>query len=231
MAKTFDVDEKNVYSVPQMDYHLDLSIRPVGYPDVLVNDPELALKNLEELARDPAMGTNNHDFDYLKELYDETKECAERLYKKYGNNTDDVVNYLKAQGFNPIRVGAVYGAGFYKDPFFQLVKGFYEPEGNGDTDGCKINFINAIVNKRPDGSLSYITNGTTGSNVDKLLEKKFEEQLKEKVPTEVAKVHFVYGSKTDPYMEELPSIASGLRTHNAGIHCHVAEEPDFNVVA
>jgi len=212
-VKAFRIESENVYVVPQTNYHLDTFIRPVGYPYVLVNDPEFALKNLEELAgelsQDPLR--SEADFQYLLRLHESTKREAKRLREKYGNSADDVVKYLEAQDFKPIRIGAVYG------------------EGKGETNCCDINFINAFVHKRPDGQLAYITNGTTQNNVDRRLEEMFKKQLGEKAPCGVAKVHFVRGAHNFDN-SGLNSISHYLINAGAGIHCEGIEEPDFDAL-
>ena len=219
-AATFGVEDKNVYVVPQMNVHLDLFMRPMGYPNILVNDPEYALKNLNdlgvELSKDPA--TIEADFQYLRELYESTERYTKRLHKKFGNTANDVVNSLKSQGFNPIRIGAVYGEGFYEE----LI------------NGCQINFLNGIAHKRPDGQLSYITNGTMRNDVDKRLEELFEKQLNEKIPGGMAKVHFVYGKLDNiqhPHHKTWNSVSFDLMNSGGGVHCQVVEEPDFDVWA
>lgn len=37
--------KENIYFISQEDYHLDLSIRPIGNPYVLINNPQMVLEN------------------------------------------------------------------------------------------------------------------------------------------------------------------------------------------
>jgi len=204
-AEALGVAPRNVYVVPQPNYHLDTFMRPVGYPYILINDPEYAIKNLEELKKDPSLNTG-----YLDSLIKSTRRQADELYKRYGVSADDAASYLEEQGFKPIRIGAVYG------------------QGKQGADGSRINFINAIVNKRDDG-LGYITNGTSGSNkVEIALEKLFEKQLKEKAPDSVRKVYFLRGM---PMMDSGEDSMLDCLTNGAGVHCLVNEEPIFNAWA
>lgn len=48
IANDFNISEENVFFIKNMDYHLDVDIRPLNYPYVLVQDDQLMEKTLEE---------------------------------------------------------------------------------------------------------------------------------------------------------------------------------------
>lgn len=83
ISKLYGVKEENIFLIDQQDYHLDLSIRPIGYPYVLINEPQPTSKNKK--------ANNAHNFQLL-------------AYKK-------ALQQLKNAGFHPISIKGVYGYG------------------------------------------------------------------------------------------------------------------------
>jgi uncharacterized protein YqgQ len=111
----------------------------------------------------------------------------------------EIAKKLKEQGFKPILIGGNY----YQD----------------------VNFMNAIVHKRNDGKLVYITN--SAENLGKFedeFQKMFKQELREKVPN-IAKIDFILGKEARVQKEN--SIQTFLQL-GGGIHCLTAEEPDFD---
>ena len=41
IAQEYGIKEENIIPIPQQNYHLDMFMRPIGYPFVLVDSPEL----------------------------------------------------------------------------------------------------------------------------------------------------------------------------------------------
>jgi|GEM_PF-5026917 len=82
------------------------------------------------------------------------------------------------------------------------------------------NYINAIVHQKPDGSLIYITN-----SCDPCLDERFKNCLQEKVPS-IKQVYFISGKICSNGQS---FIKRGLEIERGGIHCMVAELPDFNL--
>ena len=119
---------------------------------------------------------------------------------KYASHTK-TVEALKKAGFIPIEIAGVYSRG--------------------------INFMNAIVNSHPDGTISYITNSTSCKNpfISKLQEE-FEADLRKKVPN-IDKVYFVSGQK-NIQTENLNYMMYNLNKRGGGLHCMTLEEVDFN---
>lgn len=98
IAKAYGIDEKNVYVLPQQDFHLDMFLRPVGYPYVLVNDPALVIENLKKL---------DDGSDEVRNLID----YHENYSKQKPKDCDETVRYLERYGFKPIRIAGEYSGG------------------------------------------------------------------------------------------------------------------------
>ncbi len=194
IAKCYDVKEENIHQIPTPDFHIDLGIRPIGYPDILVNDPEIAEKNLEKL------NDGSKEFEEFKSSFKAYQEGAKITYA----SADAICDALKKIGFNPIRVGGVYYNG--------------------------VNFMNAIVNKHPDGTMGYITNSSECNNhIYTKLQKVFEDEIREKAP-QITDFYYVQGIRKSPYRPPTGKnhMIDSLKYYHGGIHCMSLEEPDFD---
>ena len=155
---------------------------------------------------------NSPEFDEYKKQYEKFKK---NLSEKYmGINT--VCNALQARGFIPVKIAGVYG-----------------PE---------INFMNAIINKHSDGTISYITNSSDTGNNDfyKKIQDRFEKDLREKV-SNLSETYFVKGNEAQYQGKrfygigienqrpnpKLNNMMATLKYQGGGIHCMSLEEPDF----
>ena len=195
VAREYGIEEKNIFTIPQQYYHLDMFMRPIGYPYVLVDSPELVKNKISKMP-------------FLKSPYEHTTlrdnfNTYERKRNAIGYaSSKETVKALKEVGFIPIEVAGVFGNG--------------------------INFMNAIVNKHPDGSISYITNSTScESPFLSEIEKEFEKELREKVPN-IKDVYFVKGR--DAKTLSAPNYMMGnIQHHGGGIHCMSLEEPNFEM--
>ncbi|MBQ3642351.1 hypothetical protein II906_10585 [bacterium] len=205
ISQLCNVPEENILLIPKPNFHLDMGIRPIGFPDVLVNDPELAEKALKKL------DDGSQEYKNLKKMFDKDKKETCEQYA----SCDEICSALESRGFNPIRVAGV----------------FY--------DG--INFMNAVVNKHPDGKISYITNSSKCKNhIYNQLQDNFEAELKEKVPS-LDKAYFVTGNEncifnlfySQRYDGDLVNannsnfMINNLRYFKGGFHCMTLEEPNF----
>lgn len=194
ISELYGVKKENIHFIPLQDYHLDLSIRPVGYPYVLVNNPKEAHKNETKIKG-------------LKQAGKPVPYKADFKYDSYKKT----VEILEKAGFIPIPIGGVYDDG--------------------------INFINAVVNLHPDGTISYITNSSKSKNprdakyqrlFEKDLRRKLSEALKndENAP-KLQNVYFIEGELYDFGNEMTDNLLEG----SGGIHCMTLEEPDFELWA
>ena len=192
IAKTYDVKIKNIYAIPQQNYHLDMFLRPIGYPFVLVDNPSLVKKKLSNMEFD---GTNS-DLLVLQRDFNEWEQNRQRDFASHKK----VMQAVKKAGFIPIEIAGVYG-------------------GN-------INFMNAIVNKRPSGAISYITNSSVcESPFISKIEEEFKADLMQKVPY-CNRVYFVSG----PIEENGKNyLMYQLGTFGGGLHCMTSEEPNFDI--
>ncbi len=189
LSKLYGISKKNIFRISQPNFHLDMAIRPIGYPYILVNDPELALENSKK----------------IEGLEEKTKKYYDNFNKHHPHNNrpyadvEKTIKELEAAGFKPIRIAGVY---------------------TGD-----INYMNALVSKREDGTMAYITNSTKGSNLYKT-DDMFKEDLTKKVPN-IDKVYFISGGKSNVYQNRNEMMIN-LGTRYGGIHCMTLEEPDFD---
>ena len=89
-ADALHVDVKNLHVISQPSFHIDVVVRPLTYPYVLVGDPNLTAK----LARE------GHNEEQCKSFNKRLFTSKENLYA----TTDDTVKELENQGFKAIRV-------------------------------------------------------------------------------------------------------------------------------
>ncbi len=191
----YKIKKENILKIPQPNFHLDMALRPIGYPYILVNDFELSKKYIDDLYE------NNADYKTLRENFYNNKRITEYNYSAITNNK--LIETLLSYGFEPIRIAGVF-------------------------DGSS-NFINAIVNKHADNTISYITNSTKSKNpYYSALEEIFEKELKSKVQN-IKDVYFIKGLDStckSQYKNQMMYFLSHLE---GGIHCMCMEEPDFEV--
>lgn len=210
-SRAYGIDEKNIFQIPKQNFHIDMFMRPIGYPYILVNDFSLVDETLDEVYSnllcdsgfDDDTDTDNEiaEFEQYKQYYEEFKNSLKS--RDYYCDTDTICKILENHGFKPIKVAGVYGD--------------------------EINFMNAIVNKHQDGTMSYITNSSDcpAARFYSDIQRKFEMQLK-KEGLNISNVYFVQGnSKQTSYNYMMDT----LLNENGGIHCMCLEEPDFEAWA
>lgn len=195
ISEDFDVKKENIFVVPQQIFHIDMFLRPIGYPYILVNTEEKA----KELVADN-LGYSEKESDirlYTRLYYDQLRKDNK------GIKTKSVINSLKEQGFIPIEIGGIFGM-----------------------DGMA-NFMNAIVNKHEDGTITYITNSSECEREDYVeLQKRFDKQLRENVPN-LRDTHYIYAGRAG----QINLMMESLMENSGGLHCMVCEEPNFEVWA
>ena len=97
ITKTYDVKPENITILNQPNYHLDMTIRPIGYPYVLVYDPKLVAQNLKR-----------YRSKIPKEVYEENTYFCPNVHSRVYASCDNTVETLKDAGFIPIRIAGVY---------------------------------------------------------------------------------------------------------------------------
>ena len=119
---------EKVIPIPQMDYHIDLFLRPLNNGKVLLADDEITYQLLKE----------------------NSSQLAEPFRQVIGMNrlpqADEVAEVLNKNGYEVVRVpGRIYAPGKMHNSDEYYLKHY-----------C--NYMNANVIQNPDGDLVYITN-------------------------------------------------------------------------
>ena len=207
--------------LPQMDYHLDLFIRPLDKKRVLVADDRKTL----DVLKDGFQKLHN----FILTLPAEERTKYRNAYTTFGSkilnfqkiinsnqlpNAEEISNDLRRAGYKPISVpGRIY----------QILEG-------ADNEQCLqhfCNYINANVFKNKKNEIIYITNK---SNIDSMLglteelseqigfsfEKSFIDSISKYVKPN--KVYFIKGDDNFVANEM-------LTTYQGGIHCTCTEIP------
>lgn len=102
VAENLEVKPENLYAISQPDFHIDLAIRPLAYPYILVGDFNL----MNDLVR------NKEQKKALDKL-----NSKNRLKDKYYASSDSTIEELKAFGFVPIKVPGIAGKKLKFDGF------------------------------------------------------------------------------------------------------------------
>lgn len=219
MQELYNIDKITV--LPQMDFHLDLFIRPLDNKKILLTDDKLSLeilkkgynKFLEFVSNLPQKERK----DYLVQDRSFQNLIRDFEYFQKGNinnaKTEDVEKVLKEKGFEVIKVpGRIYETGDYHKADFLY-------------HFC--NYMNANVIKNKDGKLVYITNKSSVDDMLKLTPElaekigfSFENEFINSISDYVDKdhVYFINGEK-DFIKEKL------LHGYGGGIHCVCTEVP------
>lgn len=118
IIENLGIENRNLHIISQPDFHIDLGIRPLNYPYVLVGDTKLTI----DLAKKEKL--NKGQIEYLKErnglriLYDLGASFA---------SPDKLVRELKDRGFKTIKV-----PGLIADNNLNFMNAIVHQEPNGD---------------------------------------------------------------------------------------------------
>lgn len=217
---------EKIHILPQMDYHLDLFIRPLDNKKILVADDNLTLEVLEKgkynffefmsrknLKNNPIAQTILFNFEHIIDSF------KHEINENDLPQTNIIAQKVLKAGYEAIKVpGRIYQTCLFEE------KG-KKPQTFLSHD-C--NYMNANVLKNKDGDLVYITNK---SNIDKQLmidssitrdfnfslEKEFAKSIEQYVKPE--KVYFIDGE--DNYVSQ-----TMLKKMQGGIHCTCSEIPE-----
>lgn len=221
--KTFEPEDiESMYHVnkvtvlPQMDFHIDLFIRPLDTKRILIADDNLTLKILQNI------------YNKLNENPKENKSAIKKtkyVMEKFKQNVkmselpqiEETVKILKEAGYKPIRVpGRIYNVDTICSSTGEKLPQHY----------C--NYMNANVLKNKNGNLVYITNK---SDIDmrlgltpKIIQQtgcSFEKAFVNSINPYIGKNHIYFVSGKDNFMSKL------LMEYQGGIHCVCSEVP-FN---
>lgn len=220
LKKLYGVSD--VHVIPQADFHLDMFIRPLNNKKILVADDKLIIKEIQKgLSNIKKYTMTQICTDKEIQELDTVKNKIEAFLKNFktdiknGQNptADEISKSLQESGFEPVRVP---GRFYYKIPNRKRDDFIYY-----------LNYMNALVHEKLDGTLTYITNkselnekcGITeeiSRKIDFDFEKIFVKSLAPLVKKE--DIHFISG--TNNYMAQI------LEQEGGGIHCLCNEIPD-----
>ncbi len=198
-----DLGITDVHFVRQPDFHIDMEIRPLKYPYLLVNDPNCSKNVLEKAMQNAKTQKEKKD---IQALLDQTLQHEKEKSEKYTPKAE-VIKELEDQGFKIIKVPGTYG-------------------------DASTNFMNAIIHQRPNGDLVYITNKSSyGENKSINLNKLYQDEIQKQVP-EIKQFYFVGDLPNSPLIpdkskEDINFISSLLKYESGGTHCITEEHPDF----
>ncbi len=105
ICQVFDLKQENLIILPEMEEHLDLVIRPLNYPYVLVNSDD----KIDDLFYEAGEKFED-DFFTLYMAISENKNRVLDARKHY-SSTKEMVKALKEHGFKPIELPMSYARG------------------------------------------------------------------------------------------------------------------------
>ena len=217
---------ENVIFIPQMDYHIDMFMRPLDKGRILLTDDKLTQQML-------AKGFEKIDKTRIQLQKENKKQEALALKTPFiltGSYALELENIIKSNNFAQTdEVEKVLQNAGYE---FILVPGrLYETRQSDLKNGVFLiqlfNFMNANVLPNKNGELVYITNK---SNIDEevfritpeiekqtgfSVEKSFIESLKPYIKEE--NIYFVSGDNN--------TMSENLQIYQGGIHCMCTEVP------
>lgn len=211
---------KNMYSadriipLPQMDYHLDLFIRPLKNKTILLTDDILSLDALEK-GLEEIKSLDNINKKIIQHLTNNINLFKDSIRLNRRPQTGRIERILADNEYNVIRVpGRVYQTNDINNREVFL------------THYC--NYMNANVLRNKDGEIVYITNN---SDIDRqfgipnsLLKKinySFEKEFYNSISPFVKKEHFYTIKGTKNFVAE-----QMLTDFQGGIHCVCTEIPE-----
>lgn len=216
----FNVDKVTV--LPQMDYHIDLFIRPLDDKKILVADDDLTIKVLKDgLGK---LEEYQKNLPYQKrEIYNPNKQRLKRIINRMEESilfnslpqTDEIVSILEENGYKTIRVpGRIYNLEQIPSEEPSLIH------------DC--NYMNANVLKKDNGELVYITNWSDidstkiglPDEIQKHIGFNFQDAFIDSISQYVKPKHIYFIKGKDDYVTKtmLPELGGG-------IHCICAEIP------
>lgn len=216
---------KEIHFIPQMDFHLDLFIRPLDKKRVLVCDDDLTMDVLtrgKEKIKNYITKNRKGIFKQIKlnRLENNLNEKISAFEKAQFENpfknvsTNKVCEVLENLGFTTIRVPGRYYS--VKQLICDDISLFHE-----------VNYMNSIVHKSKEGKLYYITNKSLIDenlkltpdlieDLDFSFEKEFIKSLSGLISDK--NIYFMRG-KND-------FIPKKLLQSRGGIHCFASEVPE-----
>lgn len=132
MAGDVGIDPERLVFVDQPEFHIDMSMRPLGPGEVMVHHPQASLDLINEALSDPQLRS------WERQELLEMRSYAQYELQQLGPMYDDLIDQLEDQGL--------------------LVE---EAPGHFQSNSRQANFMNAIPGKTADGTNNYIVIGSS----------------------------------------------------------------------
>lgn len=104
ISKDFGIKKENIFPVPQSDFHIDMTLRPLNYPYILVGDEEMLIDILNK-----SKAADNINF--RKSIYKMSEQRQNYQSSERYKSTQEVIGALEMQGFQTICVPGLLGKG------------------------------------------------------------------------------------------------------------------------
>ncbi len=205
-----------IFEVPQADFHIDLFLRPLKDKKILVTDDNMTLKILSEALNNLKKSKIPDKKELIQKLIHRIKNMYDCIDRNPFSNMDAVINKLKQNGFEPIRVPG------------RIINN-YNYSGESVQWENLLNYMNAIVHENPQGELVYISTFSKfiqnmgfsekiAQEIGLDMEAHFKKALSEHIKP--SNIHFIKGGKS--YDSDISWL---LKCRDGGIHCLSAEVP------
>jgi hypothetical protein len=146
------------------------------------------------------------EINRVKQIIDETSKQLDEMHTLNIPTTEDVVQALEAANLNHIKIPAVFG----RDA---------DIEGRTKIGGFKVNYMNAVVHKRDNGQLVFMTMQSSMPTLDKM----FEKTLRSNVAN-LSDVAFISGGV---YSNGKTALEDIITEDSGSLHCLSIEHPQF----
>ena len=218
----YSVDKITV--IPQMDYHLDLFIRPLDNKRILLADDKKslavlkkAIQNLERYIETLEKEKLYTYIDWNNDLISFYNDFKKEAKLNTNPSTNTVEKILKKSGYEVIKVpGRVYHA-------------TYDPTSKETYLRHFCNYLNANVLINDNGELVYITNKSNldddlGLYLEEITNISFEDEFIKSISPYIKKEHIYFIEGENSYLpQEMLWLLKG------GIHCACSEIPKEEV--
>lgn len=205
----YGIERENTCVTDYLCYDLDMLIRPIGYPYVLVNHDEETFKNIEKL-RTKFPQSN----EIYKKLIDFQKHIC--LTKK----SNKLCDCLKDFGFIPIKIGGFYSEdiNFLNSIAFKNGNNRISLISNSTQHSCpELEYLEELFEKDLREKVAGIENVYFVSGGKKTVETFGKDDW--------IRTHNFPAYRFNEYHNV---IMDWLGEHHGGIHCMTAEIPDFD---
>lgn len=105
ISSDYDIKPENIIRVPDCDFHIDLFMRPLNYPYVLVNDDKEIDKAIERFKEQYSNSADN------KRFFTRVLESCANVQREVYSSSDELCEKLTQEGFIPIKIAGMYGPG------------------------------------------------------------------------------------------------------------------------